>query len=129
LLEDGYSPTSVTRSLTALGHLGRWMQREGVVVERLDDDAVSEFIDDYVKHRGQLPAASVRPLLAYLHDIGAAAEQPSAPRNAVERLIADYRAWLGDRELAPVTVSITRSSRSESSPSARRRTGSSSWSA
>jgi hypothetical protein len=35
LLELGYSPLSVTRSLTALAHLGRWMEREDVDVDQL----------------------------------------------------------------------------------------------
>lgn len=33
LLELGYSPLSVANSLAALGHLGRWMDREGLAVD------------------------------------------------------------------------------------------------
>ena len=36
LLELGYSPLSVTRLVTALGQLGRWMEREDVDVDQLD---------------------------------------------------------------------------------------------
>jgi hypothetical protein len=63
LLELGYSPLSVTRSLTALGHLGRWMEREDVVVDQLDADAVMAFLAAHVKDRGRLPTAGVWPLL------------------------------------------------------------------
>jgi hypothetical protein len=42
LLELGYAPLSVTRSLTALGHLGRTMDRHDVDVEQLDDDVSPE---------------------------------------------------------------------------------------
>jgi hypothetical protein len=35
LLELGYSPLSVTRSLTALAHLGRSIEREDVDVDQL----------------------------------------------------------------------------------------------
>jgi hypothetical protein len=41
LLGLGYSPLSVTRSLTALGHLRRWMAREDVDPDELDRDAVT----------------------------------------------------------------------------------------
>jgi hypothetical protein len=44
LLELGYSPLSVTRSLTALGYLGRWMERDGVDVDQLDAAAVMAFL-------------------------------------------------------------------------------------
>jgi len=53
LLELGYSPLSVTRSLTALGHLGRWMEREDVDVDQLDADAVMAFLAAHVKDRGR----------------------------------------------------------------------------
>jgi hypothetical protein len=35
LLELGYSPLSVTRSLTALAHLGRSIERDDVDVDQL----------------------------------------------------------------------------------------------
>ena len=63
LLELGYSPLSVTSSLTALGHLGRWMEREHVDVDHLDADAVMAFLAAHVKDQGRLPTAGVRPLL------------------------------------------------------------------
>jgi hypothetical protein len=44
LLERRYSPLSVTHSLAALGHLGRWMAREDVEVGRLDGDTVRAFL-------------------------------------------------------------------------------------
>jgi hypothetical protein len=40
LVELGYSTVSVTRSLTALGYLGRWMDRQDIAVERLNDNLV-----------------------------------------------------------------------------------------
>jgi site-specific recombinase XerD len=105
LLELGYSPLSVTRSLTALGHLGRWMEREGVDVDQLDADAVMAFLAAHVKDRGRLPTAGVLPLLDYLRAEGVVAPESAALLSALDRVIADYRAWLvGERELAPATV-------------------------
>jgi hypothetical protein len=44
LLGRGYSPSGVIRSLIALGHLGRWMEREALAVDRLTAGAVSAFL-------------------------------------------------------------------------------------
>ncbi|MGO9975113.1 MAG: hypothetical protein ACLP01_20385 [Solirubrobacteraceae bacterium] len=63
LLERGYRPVTVTKSLVALGHLGRWMEREGIDVNRLDNEAVRAFVGTQVRVRGRLPLASVRPLI------------------------------------------------------------------
>jgi hypothetical protein len=105
LLELGYTPLSVTRSLTALGHLGRWMEREDVDVDQLDADAVMAFLAAHVKDRGRLPTAGVWPLLDYLRAEGVVAPESAGLLSALDRLIADYRAWLlGERELAPATV-------------------------
>lgn len=105
LLELGYSPLSVTRSLTALGHLGRWMEREHVDVDQLDADAVMAFLAVHVMDRGRLPTASVWPLLDYLRADGVAAPESAGLPSALDRLIANYRAWLlSERELAPATV-------------------------
>jgi len=82
LLELGYSPLSVTRSLTALGHLGRWMEREDIDVDRLDADAVMTFLAAHVKDRGRRPTAGVLPLLDYLRAEGDVAAEPAAPVSA-----------------------------------------------
>jgi hypothetical protein len=79
LLELGYSPLSVTRSLTALGHLGRWMEREHVDVDQLDADAVMAFLAAHVKDQGRLPSAGVLPLLDYLRAEGDVAPESAAP--------------------------------------------------
>ena len=70
LLELGDSPLSVTRPLTALGHLGRWMEREELDVGQLDADAGMAFLAAHVKDRGRLPTAGVLPLLDYLRAAG-----------------------------------------------------------
>lgn len=56
MIELGYSPTSVTRSLGALGHLGRWMEREGVDYEQLDVGVVKAFLAAHLNCYGRLPA-------------------------------------------------------------------------
>jgi hypothetical protein len=39
LLERGYSPSAAIRSLIALGHLGRWMERGALAVDQLTTEA------------------------------------------------------------------------------------------
>ncbi len=105
LLELGYSPLSVANSLAAVGHLGRWMDREGLDVDQLNCGAVEAFLAAHVRAHGHLPTAGVMPLLDYLRIEGVVTPEPAAPRAALDRLLADYREWLlVDRALAPDTV-------------------------
>jgi site-specific recombinase XerD len=106
LLGRGYSPSAVVHALGVLGHLGRWMQREGLMVDDLNAARVSAFIADYRRDAGRLPSASVWRLLDYLRADGAVAAERPAALTVVERLVGDYREWLlGERGLAAVTVS------------------------
>lgn len=105
LLELGYSPLTVTHSLGALGHLGRWMAREELAVDQLDDGAVKAFLGEHVKDRGRLPTASVMPLLEYLRSEGVVALEPVGPLTALDRLVNEYRQWLRvERTLAATTA-------------------------
>src|SRR5512133_3652757 len=105
LLGRGYSRSVVVRSLIALGHLGRWMAREGLAVDQLTAEAVSTFLAEYRSDRGRLPTASVWPLLEHLRAEGTVPPAPPAVVAPVEQLVGEYREWLlGARGLAPVTV-------------------------
>ncbi|MGI9099026.1 MAG: tyrosine-type recombinase/integrase [Solirubrobacteraceae bacterium] len=105
LLELGYSPLTAVHSLTALGHLGRWMAREGVDVDQLDAGVVSAFLAAHVKDRGRLPTASVEPLLHYLRREGVLGPAVAGPLTPLDRLIGEYREWLLiERALAATTV-------------------------
>jgi hypothetical protein len=105
LLARGYSPSGVIRSRIALGHLGRWMERDALAVDQLTAEPVSSFLAEYRGDRGRLPTASVWPLLEYLRAEGAVPPEPPAVVVPVEQLVGEYREWLlGERGLAPVTV-------------------------
>jgi site-specific recombinase XerD len=81
------------------------MQREGIGVDRLDDQAGRAFVATQIRVAGRLPLASVRPLLGYLRDAGMVAPEPTGPVTAVDELVEGYRAWLVvERRLAPSTV-------------------------
>ncbi len=49
----GYSPSVAIRSLIALGHLGRWLEREKLAVDQLDATAVGTFLAEYRRDRGR----------------------------------------------------------------------------
>jgi hypothetical protein len=60
----GYSPSGVIRSLIALGHLGRWLEREALAVDRLTAGAVSAFLAEYRSDRGRSRAVADRERVA-----------------------------------------------------------------
>lgn len=93
------------RSLIALGHLGRWLEREKLAVDQLDATAVGTFLAEYRRDRGRLPTASVWPLLEHLRAEGVVPSEPSAAATPVDTLLGEYRGWmLNDRGLAAATV-------------------------
>jgi site-specific recombinase XerD len=107
LLDRGYTPLSTVHALTALGHLGRWIEREGVGVDQLDEAAVRRFVGTQVRVRGRLPLASVKPLLEYLQTTGAAPTGTAGCREPApeDELLDGYHEWLvHERRLAPSTV-------------------------
>jgi site-specific recombinase XerD len=105
LVGRGYSPSVVVRSLGTLGHLGRWLERNALALDRLTAEAVSSFLAEYRADRGRLPGASAWPLLEYLRSEGAVPPEPPAVVAPVEQLVGEYREWLVcERGLAPVTV-------------------------
>jgi hypothetical protein len=105
LFDRGYSSGSVTRSLGALGHVGRWMDRHDVDAAELDSDVLNAFLADHVDRYGQLPSAGVMPLLVYLRSAGVAAAGPMRRCSLLDEFLGEYRNWLaGERALSPDTV-------------------------
>lgn len=107
LLGRGYTPWSTVHALTALGHLGRWMEHEGIGVDHLDEFAVRRFVGTQVRVGGRLPLASVRPLLEYLQTTGAALAGTAGRRDPApeDELLDGYHKWLAvERRLAPSTI-------------------------
>jgi hypothetical protein len=105
LLELGYSSGSVTRSLTALGHVGRWMDRHDIDAEQLNGDVLNAFLADHVDRYGQLPSAGVMPLLNYLRSAGMVAPEPTRRRSPLHEFLGEYRDWLAvEQALSPDTV-------------------------
>jgi hypothetical protein len=106
LLELGYAPLSATHSLAALGHLGRWMDREGLDADQLNGGVMKAFLAAHVKEHGHLPSAGVMPLLDYLRSAGVVAPEPTRRRSPLDGFLGEYREWLAvERALSPDTVS------------------------
>jgi hypothetical protein len=84
LLGLGYSPLSVTHSLVALGHLGRWTHRHDVDVAHLNNDVLKAFLADHVDEHGHLPTAGVMPLLEYLRSEGVVPPEPARWRSPLD---------------------------------------------
>ncbi len=105
LLERGYSPGSVLRSLATLGHLDRWMDRHDTPVDELNGDAVQAFLEDHVNQYGHLPTASVMPLLDRLQAEGVISYEPMKLSSPLHGFVDEYRNWLAvERALSPDTV-------------------------
>lgn len=105
LLARGYAPASVTRSLAALGHVGRWMDRHDIDAEQLNDRVLSAFLADHVDRHGHLPSAGVMPLLGYLRAAGVAGPETARERSPLDGFLGEYRDWLVvERALSPETV-------------------------
>lgn len=105
LAQQGYSSAAATHSLTTLGHLGRWMDSQGVAVDQLAEDHVAEFAVRYRSVHGDLPASSARPILAFLRANGVAGSSPPDALSPVEQVLSEYRRWLLEsRGLADATV-------------------------
>jgi hypothetical protein len=105
LLGLGYAPASVTHSLGALGHLGRWMDSRNIDAEQLNGDVLTAFLADHVDRYGHLPSAGVMPVLDYLRSVGVAAPKPTGQASALDAFLDEYRHWLSvERELSLDTV-------------------------
>lgn len=106
LMQRGYTPGTVVNMLTVLGHVGCWLQTQGLEVEHLDEDSIAAFLAarKVAGRRPVLGARAMVPLLSFLRDGGIiAAAQPSPTPLGV--LLGQYRHWLiQERGLAPMTV-------------------------
>jgi hypothetical protein len=88
LLQRGYSPDSANRSRAAVGHLGRWMTRNDLRVDQLDNTTVVAFLADHRDTFGRLPTASVLPLLVYLREEGVVGEEVTGPVTPLDGLLS-----------------------------------------
>jgi site-specific recombinase XerD len=106
LTRRGYTPQTVRNMLKDLGHVGRWLQAEGLEVSDLDEQWMARFRADQQaagKYRAMGPRALV-PLLTYLREVGAAPQAPE-PLAPLDLLLGQYRAWmLDERGLAASTM-------------------------
>lgn len=109
LAGHGYSPHTAADLLHLLAHLSRWLGERGLDVGGLTEERVGCFLRDraaagYAHH---LTPRALRPLLGYLHRIGALpeAEATETVPEAIDALVAELARFLaGERGLAVRTV-------------------------
>jgi len=92
--------------LKELGQVGRWLSAEGLEPAHLSEERLAEFLATRRRagHRKVPGLRGMRPLLAYLREIGAVAV-PVPVSTPLEVLLAQYRTWLvEERGLAEATV-------------------------
>jgi hypothetical protein len=92
--------------LKELGQVGRWLSAEGFEPAHLSEERLAEFLA--ARRRAgdrKVPGLrGMRPLLAYLREIGAVAV-PVPGSTPLEVLLGQYRTWLvEERGLAEATV-------------------------
>ncbi|MCX5215903.1 site-specific integrase [Kitasatospora sp. NBC_00240] len=104
----GYARQPQVVHLDLMARLSRWLDERGLDGSALSTEAVEEFVLDrqVAGHRSARSIRSLRPLVEYLREIGAAplaVRQPVA--GPVEVLLADYAVHLArERGLAAVTI-------------------------
>jgi integrase/recombinase XerD len=106
----GYTPLSAAGHVRLVAHLSRWMIRHGLPVSALTQATVDAYFAERraAGYHNSLTARSLRPLLDYLHKLGAvAAPGPVPVTSPCARLLGRYRAYLlTERGLAASTVEL-----------------------
>ena len=91
LLERGYTPMTVRNQLVLLGAVGRWMDREDVPVERLDQAVVGDCLAGHRVECGWARSQGPVTLLAYLAGPGLLAAPVPVQLTVADQLVSDYR--------------------------------------
>jgi integrase/recombinase XerD len=97
LERTGYTPSSVSAAISAMGQLSGWMQRNGIGAEML-----SPAVLDALPRR----LRGTRPVVQFLRDCGAIPDATCVDGvGQVGLLVGEFRGWLaGERGLAAETV-------------------------
>lgn len=104
----GYAPQARVVHLRVMAHLSSWLEERGLDGSALSASVTDGFIQDRRAgdHRDARSGRSLRPLLEYLRELGAAPQPvPGQVVGPVEEVLADYAAYLAhERGLAVPTV-------------------------
>lgn len=106
LAERGYTELTVRNMLKDLGQVGMWLSRRGLRVVDFGEGYVERFLaDQRAAGRRRLPGPrGMRPLLAYLREIGLVAP-PKVEVSPLDDVLEEYGDWMtGERGLSPATV-------------------------
>ena len=104
---EGYARPSVAAKLRFVGNLSRWLEREELGVEALDEQRVAAFLACGLNRGKRGTATTGRQLLCYLRGSGVISGTVSRPRSdaPVKRVERAYERFLVDeRGVSPATV-------------------------
>jgi site-specific recombinase XerD len=106
LVERGYRPRSVRVQLRLLADLSGWLSDERLEPPELTGDDAARFLSGRRERVVDLTGArALGPLLGYLRELGVVPQRLGSADTPVERLLADYRDYLGrERGLAAGSV-------------------------
>lgn len=108
LLEQGYAPSSAEDQLRLVAHLSRWLDERREEPAALTPELVGRFLvsrrEGYVK---LTTGRALAPLVEYLRELGVVRDVPVEMSTVVDRLLAEYRAYLvRERGLTAGTVRL-----------------------
>jgi site-specific recombinase XerD len=106
LLERGYSRCAGESKLATIADFGRWMERHGISVERINEQLVTSYLGVRRKHGRHKDGdrATLRLLMSHLRQT-AVIPEPVRTCDAIGSIQQDYEQFLlKDRSLAPVSV-------------------------
>lgn len=95
LVGRGYRPRSVSGQLELMAHLSRWLAEQGVEPGELNVEIAERFLE--VRRGAGVSLRSWRaldPLVGYLRGLGVVPKLAASAVTAVDRLVAEYRAYL-----------------------------------
>ena len=110
LAAQGYSRVHSRIQLRHIGHFNRWLQREHLSLEQLDENIIERYWRSYMREKRVRPkdVFALMKLLDFLREQGVTPrrtiEAAPTPREA---LLENYRCYLREeRGLAPGTIRI-----------------------
>jgi integrase/recombinase XerD len=108
LTRQGYRPLGAYNQMRLLVHLSRWLAGEGFGAEQLRPSEVNRFVRAHRAAGYTYPRSikALRPILAYLRDLGVTPPPPPAAFNGpVDEMLQRYRRYLTvERGLREVTA-------------------------
>lgn len=102
----GYTASSREFKLAEMARLSAWLENGGLGVEDICSARLEEFLADLAARSRRAPTlVAMRPLLAWLRELGLVGDDPLPAGGFLDELMERYRHWMvNDRQLASRTI-------------------------